>query len=159
MIRNKKRIKIDILDKFKEMESEVDSRLPKAWLKKDYFTRLNTWEKKTFEIAVAELASSGLVEYKPGVHPEIKLTRLGENLIYQKKEPHESLVYFQKGSPKPDPGSTCNSNDRPLQRALPSMRHACFRTVQARHLVPGAHPQTDRCGCRKGLSGRILYRG
>jgi hypothetical protein len=82
MIKNKKMIKMDLLDKFKELEMEEDNRLPAAWLQNDYFRRLNAFEKKTFEKAVAELASSGLVEYKPGDCPEVKLTRLGENLIY-----------------------------------------------------------------------------
>ena len=82
MNKNKKMIKMDILDKFKELELEEDNRLPVTWLQNDYFRRLNVFEKKAFDRAVSELASSGLVEYKPSDCPEVKLTRLGENLIY-----------------------------------------------------------------------------
>ena len=82
MVKNKKMIKKDILGKFKELEMKEDKRLPVTWLQNDYFRRLNTIERKTFNKAVAELASRGLVEYKHGACPEVKLTRLGEHLIY-----------------------------------------------------------------------------
>jgi hypothetical protein len=82
MEKNKKIIKIDILDKFRELQGEEDAALPGTWLRQDYFRRLNTHEKKIFDQAVAELASSGLIEYTPGVAPELRLTQKGENLIF-----------------------------------------------------------------------------
>ena len=82
MTKNKKIIKIDILEKFRELEHEADDKLPHNWLVNDYFGRMNTFEKITFDRALAELALSGLVAYKPGDCPEVKLTRLGKNLIF-----------------------------------------------------------------------------
>ena len=81
MHKDKKRIKIDILEKFKELEDEANL-LPEEWLKNEYFIRLNTHEKKAFKCAVRELAASGLIECTPGLVPEVKLTPLGENLIF-----------------------------------------------------------------------------
>jgi len=82
MMNTKKMIKRDILEKFKELESE-ENILPDAWLKNEYLNRLNKHEKDIFEKAVGELASNGLVEYKAGVSLELKLTGLGETLIFQ----------------------------------------------------------------------------
>ena len=82
MGKNKKTIKIDILNKFREMENESGSMLPKNWLQEDYFTRLTASERKVFNRAVVELASAGLIEYIPGVFPLVKLTPKGENLIF-----------------------------------------------------------------------------
>lgn len=70
MEKNRKMIKIDLLDKFREMEPEEDNTLPPVWLRKDYIARLNYYEKKMFDKAVDELAISGLVEYTPGVFPQ-----------------------------------------------------------------------------------------
>ncbi len=82
MEKNKKMIKMDILNKFREMEDEVARTIPEEWLKNDYFNRLNPIEKKLFNKAVTELASRGLVKYTPGLPPIVKLTRKGEILIH-----------------------------------------------------------------------------
>jgi predicted transcriptional regulator len=81
VIRSKKMIKIDILEKFKELENE-EAKLPSGWLKMDYLMPLNTYEKKVFSKAVGELAASGLIECRSGTSAEVKLTQLGENLIF-----------------------------------------------------------------------------
>ena len=82
MEKNMKMIKIDLLNKFREMEELPDPVLPRVWLRKDYIGGLNNHERKMFDLAVNELASSGLVEYTPGGFPEVKLTSKGENLIF-----------------------------------------------------------------------------
>lgn len=83
MGKNKKTIKIDLLDKFREMESEVDNTLPRGWLRKDYLAGLNRFEKEMFDTAVSELVANGLVEYAPGIFPKVTLTRKGEHLIHR----------------------------------------------------------------------------
>jgi hypothetical protein len=85
MEKNKKTIKMDILEKFRELEEEAGSILPNDWLQHDYFDRLTTYEKQVFQQAAAELASIGLVEYDPGIFPELKLTQKGEYLLFYGK--------------------------------------------------------------------------
>jgi len=82
MEKNKKTIKIDLLDKFREMGPEADNTLPRGWLRKDYIARLNSHERKIFDKAIGELVSSGLVEYSPGFFPKVQLTLKGEHLIH-----------------------------------------------------------------------------
>jgi hypothetical protein len=82
MEKNKKMIKIDLLDKFREMEDAADPVLPRMWLRKDYLAGLNSHERKVFDQALRELVSKGLVEYTPGVFPKVELTLKGEQLIH-----------------------------------------------------------------------------
>jgi hypothetical protein len=82
MEKSRKRIKIDLLDKFREIEESPDTALPGGWLRNDYLAGLSSCEKRLFEQAVGELAASGLVEYTPGEFPEVRLTLKGGHLIY-----------------------------------------------------------------------------
>jgi hypothetical protein len=81
MEKDKKTIKTDILNKFKELDQDVGGTLPRIWLRKDYVARLSQYEKIIFDKAVTELATNGLVEYTPGTFPTVKLTQKGERLI------------------------------------------------------------------------------
>jgi hypothetical protein len=81
MIKDKKMIKRDILDKFRSIMEESD-RLPPKWLETDYFITLNQQEKKLFKKAVNELISTGIVEDLSGSPQNLKLTQKGADLIY-----------------------------------------------------------------------------
>ena len=81
MIKDKKMIKRDILDKFRSISEESD-RLPPKWLETDYFVNLNQHEKKIFKKAIDELISRGIVEDINGTSQNLKLTQKGANLIY-----------------------------------------------------------------------------
>lgn len=81
MEKNIKTIKIDILDKFREISSEVGATLPVGWLLGDYLAPMNRYEKRAFKKAVNELVLKGLIEYTPGILPRVTLTRKGEQLI------------------------------------------------------------------------------
>jgi predicted transcriptional regulator len=81
MIKDKKMIKRDILDKFRSIIEESD-RLPPKWLETDYFVNLNQHEKKIFKKAINELISRGIVEDVNGSSQNLKLTQKGADLIY-----------------------------------------------------------------------------
>ena len=81
MIKDKKMIKRDILDKFRSIIEESD-RLPPKWLEADYFVNLNQHEKKIFKKAINELISRGIVEDVNGSSQNLKLTQKGADLIY-----------------------------------------------------------------------------
>lgn len=82
MIKDKKMIKRDILDKFRDIKSEENYILPRHWLESDYFKTLRPEEKKLFKKAVNELISMGLVEDVKGSTLNLKLTQKGMDLIY-----------------------------------------------------------------------------
>ncbi len=81
MVKDKKAIKRDILNKFRMITAEGKYVLPSKWLKSDYFRELDAEEKKIFKKAVQELVSMGLVEKIQGSELKLKLTGKGANLI------------------------------------------------------------------------------
>ena len=81
MIKNKKMIKRDILEKFRTINAEGDYILPASWLESEYLKDLDTEEKKIFKKAVDELISKGLVEPVKGSELNLKLTRKGRDLL------------------------------------------------------------------------------
>jgi hypothetical protein len=81
-MKDKKAIKRDLLDKFRTLHAESDDILPPHWLELVYLKRLNTEEKKLFKKAVQELISMEIVENVEGPSLNLRLTQMGENLIY-----------------------------------------------------------------------------
>ena len=81
MVKDKKMIKREILDKFRSLVEEEQYVLPPKWLESDYYRHLGTEEKKLFKKAVRELISMGLVESVRGSELRLKLTRKGADLI------------------------------------------------------------------------------
>lgn len=82
MSRDIKTIKKEILDQFRAMNGEEDDVLPKEWLKEEYLPVLDMFERKDFEKAIRQLAKKGVVKYKKGPVPTLKLTQMGANLIH-----------------------------------------------------------------------------
>jgi hypothetical protein len=81
-MKDKKAIKKDILDKFRDIRDMPEPVLPKNWLEYQYVDSLNPMERKLFDRAVKELIRKGLVEATEGVRPSLKLTEKGASLIY-----------------------------------------------------------------------------
>jgi hypothetical protein len=81
MIKNKKMIKRDILEKFRTINAEGDYILPASWLESEYLKDLDTEEKKIFKKAVDELIAKGLVEQGKGSELNLKLTQKGRDLL------------------------------------------------------------------------------
>ncbi len=82
MVKSKKMIKRDILDKFRTLNADDDAVLSSSWLESDYFKDLDSEERKIFKKAVDELISKGLVESIRGSELNLKLTRKGADLIF-----------------------------------------------------------------------------
>ena len=82
MIRDKKTMKTEILDKFRSMKTNSDYILPGNWLEFDYVATMNKEEQKVFRQAVKELISLGLVENVRGHNLNLKLTQKGVDLIF-----------------------------------------------------------------------------
>jgi len=82
LMRDKKMIKRDILDKFRVLRAEKNDLLAPHWLELVYLKKLTADEKKVFKKAVQELISMGLVENVEGPILNLRLTEKGENLIY-----------------------------------------------------------------------------
>jgi hypothetical protein len=82
MPKNKKDIKKDILDKFRELDAEEDYVLPENWLNEEYLQTLDTYGMKEFKVAIKELVSQGLVKDIASPTFNLKLTEKGANLIH-----------------------------------------------------------------------------
>ncbi len=82
MAKDKKDIKIDILNIFKSLQKEESNVLPSELLESDYLKQLKWDEKQQYQHAVNELISKGLVQYVKGSSVKLKLTEKGANLIY-----------------------------------------------------------------------------
>jgi hypothetical protein len=82
IMRDKKTIKRDILDKFRALHAEKNDLLAPHWLELAYLKKLTADEKKVFKKAIQELISMGLVENVEGPSLNLRLTEKGENLIY-----------------------------------------------------------------------------
>jgi hypothetical protein len=81
-MKDKKTIKRDILDKFREIDAEDNDQLPPHWLELEYLKELKAEEKKMFKKAMQELITAGIVENVEGPSLNLRLTRKGENLIH-----------------------------------------------------------------------------
>ena len=81
-MKDKKTIKRDVLDKFREMDAEDNDQMPPHWLEREYLNGLKAGEKKLFKKAMQELISAGIVESVEGPGLNLRLTRKGENLIH-----------------------------------------------------------------------------
>jgi hypothetical protein len=82
VMKDKKAIKRDLLDKFRALGAEKSDTLPHHWLDLVYLKRLNSEEKKLFKKAIQELVSMEIVESVEGPGLNLRLTERGENLIY-----------------------------------------------------------------------------
>jgi hypothetical protein len=82
MVKNKKMIKRDILDKFRSIGEAESDILPSRWLTSDYFAKLNQEEKKECKKAIKELISTGIVENIDEPVWNLRLTQKGADLIY-----------------------------------------------------------------------------
>jgi hypothetical protein len=81
-MKDKKAIKRDIINKFRELDAESESTLPLHWLEASYLKMLNSEEIKLFRKAVQELIAMGIVTNVEGPSLNLRLTQKGENLIY-----------------------------------------------------------------------------
>jgi hypothetical protein len=82
MPKDKKEIKKDILDKFRELDAEEDFVLPENWLNEEYLQSLDAYGVKEFKVAIKELVSQGLVKDIETPAFNLKLTVKGANLIH-----------------------------------------------------------------------------
>lgn len=82
MAKDKKDIKIDILNMFRSLRKEDPDLLASEFLESDYTKHLKWDEKQHYQNAVKELESNGLVQYVKGSNVKIKLTEKGANLIH-----------------------------------------------------------------------------
>ena len=82
MAKDKKDIKIDILNMFRTLQKKDQDVLPSDLLESDYLKHLKWDEKQHYKNAVKELISNGLVQCVNGSSVELKLTEKGANLIY-----------------------------------------------------------------------------
>jgi predicted transcriptional regulator len=82
IMKDKKTIKRDILNKFRVLKAENNDLLPPHWIEMIYVKKLNAEEKKLFKKAIQELITVGIVENVEGPSLNLRLTQKGENLIY-----------------------------------------------------------------------------
>jgi len=75
----KKKVKDDILKKFKELNAHENHAIPPRWLSLIYYPTLNPKEKKVFEEAIEDLINEEIV--MPS-RDTVKLTKKGVDMIY-----------------------------------------------------------------------------
>lgn len=80
-MRDKKTIKRELLDRFREIDAECGDPLDPEWLHQGYLEQLKRPERQLYRKAVAELAAMGIIEKEPGDGPILRLTLKGEKLI------------------------------------------------------------------------------
>ena len=97
-MKDKKTIKRDVLDKFREIEAGDNDQLPPHWLECEYLKNLKAEEKKLFKKAMQELETAGIVESVEGPGLNLRLTRKGEILIHA-GEPHKPAGEEAPGLP------------------------------------------------------------
>ncbi len=95
-MKDKKTIKRDILDKFREIEAEDNDKLPPHWLEWEYLKELKAEEKKMFKKAMQELMTAGIVESVEGPSLNLRLTRKGENLISWAISANPAAIIFSR---------------------------------------------------------------
>lgn len=97
-MREKKAIKRDIINKFRELDAEREDTLPLHWLETSYLKNLNAEETKLFKKAVQELISMGIVMNVEGPSLNLRLTQKGEDLIYSGESQKAGREIGQKNS-------------------------------------------------------------
>jgi hypothetical protein len=81
VLKDKKTIKRELLEKFRTISAERDYTLSPYWLEFCYLNQLQGKEKILFKKAVRELVRQGLVEDLPEPGKNLKLTDKGVDLI------------------------------------------------------------------------------
>lgn len=76
----KRKVREDILQRFREMGIKANQELPFRWLGFTYYPTLNPKQRTVFKMVVRELVKEGIVE---PYRDTIKLTTLGEREIYK----------------------------------------------------------------------------
>lgn len=82
MIRDRRTLRIKILDQFRLLGDDDEGALPREWIAREYLHNTSRAERKNFEDALRELAARGLVETLGQPVAEVKLTEKGYNLIF-----------------------------------------------------------------------------
>ena len=80
-MKNKKRIKVELLDQFRMLSDDMDCELPRNWLFREYLPRLNGLEKREFDRAISDLTKKGIIIQTNEAIPTFKLTERGVSLI------------------------------------------------------------------------------
>jgi hypothetical protein len=80
-MKDKKTIKREILDQFREIDAGRGDELSPAWLEDVYLKQLRRPERKLYHVAVKELAAMGIVEKESGDDLRLRLTLKGEKLL------------------------------------------------------------------------------
>jgi hypothetical protein len=75
----KRKVRNDILEKFKTMGAKANQPLPFKWAGFTYYPTLNPKQRAVFQQVIQELVNDGLAEFH---WDTIKLTALGERQIY-----------------------------------------------------------------------------
>jgi predicted transcriptional regulator len=75
----KRKVKEDILQRFRDMVAKTNQELPFEWLGFTYYPTLNPKQRAMYRTAIQELINEGVVER---YRDTIKLTALGERKIY-----------------------------------------------------------------------------
>ena len=82
LMRDKKMIKKDILDKFRSVNEDNNPILPMSWLEGEYYKSLSWEERFVYKKALNELIKKGIVENVNGSETELKLTPKGSDLLF-----------------------------------------------------------------------------
>jgi len=80
-MKDKKTIKREILDQFREIEAEHGDELNPEWLQNVYLKQLRRPEQKLYQKAVKELAAMGIIEEGQAKDLNLRLTLKGEKLL------------------------------------------------------------------------------
>ena len=80
-MKDKKTIKREILDRFREIEAGNGDELSTEWLANVYLKQLRRPERKLYHVAVKELAAMGIIEKRPVDDLRLRLTLKGEKLL------------------------------------------------------------------------------
>ena len=81
MLKDKKAIKKDILDKFRSIKDGSEYIISSMWLEYQYLDTLTPMEREIYGKAVKELVKKGIVEPVGDIPHKLKLTEKGVNLI------------------------------------------------------------------------------
>lgn len=80
-MKDKKIIKREILEQFREIDAGHGDELSPEWIKDVYLKQLRRPERKLYHMAVKELAAMGIIEKRPLDHMRLRLTLKGDKLL------------------------------------------------------------------------------
>lgn len=80
-MKDKKTIKREILDRFREIDAGHGDELGPEWLEDVYLKQLRRPERKLYHVAVKELAAMGIIAKRPVDDLRLRLTLKGEKLL------------------------------------------------------------------------------